>query len=210
MIDDWFWEYLTKQPYPYHYCSCYDESTIEKWARKKRMDNLKEMVDTMSETKYVKNEGIELNEENLPEICRELIGYNYVFNLEVDKVNKVLKVIPKEGCNRSFKFGEYLQMNKYSLRATPTSGKEYTACWLYNTLEWMEKLYVDNNVGSFTVAQDPDGLMLTVDGETCSIKYGVIVFDENNHFVECFDDNENIGLTPAMEEHGYKKVKKNE
>lgn len=157
----------------------------------------------MSETKYVKNKGVIILEENLPEIINKLIDKYYVEEVTVNKRMEYIAVIRNyDYSKRKYHFGECIIIGEDKIESCRDNGKEYTACWLFNTPRWMGKLYADNNVDSFTVAQDSDGLRLTVDGESCSIKYGVIVFDENNHFVECFDDN-NINLDLAMEAHGY-------
>ena len=189
------------------YCSCHDESIGKKWAKKKIMDNLKEMRNNMGETRYTRQKGIELNEENLPKICKELIGYNYVLNLEADKVNKVLKVIPPEGCNRSFKFGEYLQMNKYGLRAVPTDREEYTACWLYKQ-GVHQKLFYADNVTSYSIDKKYGQIQVYTKekGYVMDMSCGVIVFDDNGDFVEVFKTDA-PSLDFAMVEHGYKKVK---
>lgn len=206
MIDDWFWEELTKKPYPYYYCSCHDESTIEKWAKKKIMDNLKEMNDNMSEKKYVKDKGIVILEETLPEIFNELINKDYVERVTVNKPNECIIISTDDDIiGERYSFGKNIIIGEDKIDHGKDTGEEYTACWLFNNSKWMDKLYADNNVSSFTVTHDPDRLMLTVDGKTYSITHGVIVFDECNHFVECFDDN-HIHLDSAMVEHGYKKA----
>lgn len=161
----------------------------------------------MSENRYVKDKGIVILEETLPEIVNELIDKDYVERVTVNKPNECISISTDDDIiGERYSFGEYIIIGEDKIDHGTDTGEEYTACWLFNNSKWMDKLYADNNVGSFTVAQDPDGLMLTVDGETCSIRYGVIVFDECNHFVECFDDN-HIDLDSAMVEHGYKKVK---
>lgn len=162
----------------------------------------------MSEKRYVKDKGIVILEETLPEIFNELIGKDYVERVTVNKPNECISISTDDDIiGARYSFGEYIIIGEERIEHSKGNGEEYTACWLYNTSKWMDKLYADNNVSSFTVAHDHDGLMLTVDGETYSIEQGVIVFDECNRFVECFDDNENFMLETAMVEHGYKKVK---
>ena len=210
MIEE-LWEKLIQQPYPYYYCSCYDESTIEKWARKKTMDNLKEMVNNMSETKYVKKDGIVILEETLPEIFNELIYKYYVDRVTVNKPKEYIEVREDDDYSgEKYNFGEYIIIGEDEIKSSKDEGEEYTAYWLYD-LEVLRKLKYANNVKSYSINKEA-GVMHTHTGYEhliTNITRGVMVFDEDGDFVEVFE-TDNPMLESAMMEHGYKKVKKNE
>ena len=216
MIDDWFWEELTKQPYLYLYNSLYDNPLLfkhiakHKMIKKLREDMIKqrepftlevkprdykefnfpdtaekiieefmEKGDNMSETRYTRQKGVELNKDNLVAILGQLIQSDYVEKFKVNLFEEYITVTDGKGNTDRFDYYDYLEITKDTIRLA----KENNLPEIFNEL--IDKDYVER----VTVNKPNECISISTDDDIIGERYS-------------FGDM----LEFAMVKHGYKKV----
>lgn len=158
-------------------------------------------------TKYKKKEdGIEVNNENLPRILEQLANKDYVKKIEANKEEGWIRITMNEGIGH-FHYGGYIDILDIGVYPACSDYKTYTAYWSQPTNVWLAKLYDCPNVIRFDLNKKIGKLYLYTNHRNFSIliKKAVIVFDEDDEFVEMFN-TEKTTLNNAMGEHDYVKV----
>lgn len=163
--------------------------------------------DTM--VKYVKEDGIELNKENLPRIFNKLINNPFITHIDVDTDVGFLEIMNTDTCSR-FQFGTKLRITDDWVYKAKKEDKKYIGCYLHGIkpTNWLNILYDSDNVIGFALNQKTELLEIYTKDDKFSIptRYRVIVFTEDGEFVEVFKSITGY-IVDDMRKHGYKKVK---
>ena len=162
----------------------------------------------MSETRYARQKGIELNKDNLVAILGQLIQSDYVEKFEVDLEGEYLTVtFRKNGRESIFVFDDHIEITKDTIQLAKENNTTYTGYWLYKP-ETLHELYYADNVTSYAINKLSKIIYIHTEHKsyTMDMKRGVIVFDYKGDFVEVFKTDA-PSLDFAMMKHGYKKVK---
>ena len=161
----------------------------------------------MSETRYTRQKGVELNKDNLVAILGQLIQSDYVEKFEVNLFEESLIVKFGDGSEEVFDYYDYLEITKDTIKHVGENNTTYTGYWLYNQ-DTLQGIYYADNVTSYGVDKKSKVIHINTEHKchTMDMKRGVIVFDYKGDFVEVFKTDA-PSLDFAMMKHGYKKVK---
>ena len=161
----------------------------------------------MTETRYTRQKGIELNKDNLVAILGQLIQSDYVDKFEVNLFEEILIVKFGDGSEEVFDYYDYLEITKDTIRLATENNTTYTGYWLYKP-DPLKELYYADNVQAYSIDKESKIIYIHTEHKsyTMDMKRGVIVFDYKGDFVEVFKTDA-PSLDFAMVKHGYKKVK---
>lgn len=207
-VDDWL-DMLSTSPYHYYYNSHY-ESPIEKWVKNKLLNELKQIDEMTESTKgdtmtiyEKKGTKIELNNKNLPTILEQLANRDCVQKIEANKEDGWIKITWDKG-TAEFHYGTHINILDTGVYPAVSSNTKYTAYFTQYVSEYLVKLYYSSNVLRIDLNSEVRRLYVYTEKGNFSIFMGsgVIVFDDDDEFVEMFESDK-CSIDEDMREHGY-------
>ena len=161
----------------------------------------------MSETRYTRQTGVELNNDNLPTVIGQILNKDYIDKFEVSFEGEYLSVTFHDGGVEVFDFNDHIMITKDTIQLAKENNTTYTGYWLYKP-DALKKLHYADNVKAYSIDKEYGRIHVhtTYKCHTMDTNRGVIVFDDDGDFVEVFKPDTPKLLSSVMVEHGYKKV----